>query len=81
MSFYVTNCWEGGRGEGGREGGRGKLSFQCLRPFGPQTKIMETITKFKKKLTFRDPRPAASNCQVFSSIDIPKSSTIPADLH
>jgi hypothetical protein len=25
MSFYVTNCWEGGRG-GGRDGGReGKI--------------------------------------------------------
>jgi hypothetical protein len=33
---------EGGR-EGGGEGGRGKLSFQCLRPFGPQTKIIKKM--------------------------------------
>jgi hypothetical protein len=39
MLVYVTNCWWGGEGKivipmpEGRGGeGRGKLSFQCLRP-------------------------------------------------
>jgi hypothetical protein len=28
-----------------REGGRGKLSFQCLRPFGPQTKSLKVKSR------------------------------------
>jgi hypothetical protein len=36
--------WIVGR-EGGREGGRVKLSFQCLRPFGPQTKKINCCNK------------------------------------
>jgi hypothetical protein len=43
MSIYVTNCWEGGREEG-----RGKLSFQCLRPFGPQTKSQLLSELFRR---------------------------------
>jgi hypothetical protein len=41
MLFYVTNCRVGGW-----VGGGGKLSFQCLRPFGPQTKIQNVHITF-----------------------------------
>jgi hypothetical protein len=40
MYLYVTNCW--------REG-RGKLSFQCLRPFGPQTKTVKMVERSSLK--------------------------------
>jgi hypothetical protein len=44
MSFYVTNCWEGGRGEGGREGGReGKIVIpmsEALRAADKKAKFL-----------------------------------------